>query len=100
MRNAKKLVNGLEEILSYEQSKGTAGRKTVIVPTEVDVRAVRKHLHLSQHDFAMRYGFPIGTVRNWEQGRRRPEGAARLLLEIIARKPELVDEVLHDASEE
>lgn len=60
-------------------------------PATVDVRAVRARLGLSQTAFASRFGFTPASVREWEQGRRQPEAAARVLL-LIARSPEVVDE--------
>ena len=63
-------------------------------PTKVDVRAIRTGFGLSQAAFARRFGFSPATVREWEQGRRQPEAAARVLLLVIASKPEIVDEVL------
>ena len=63
-------------------------------PVRVDVRAIRKGLGLSQTAFGRRFGFPPATIREWEQGRRQPEAAARVLLLVIASKPEVVDEVL------
>ena len=64
------------------------------IPADVDVRAIRSRSGLSQTAFARRFGFSVGTVREWEQGRRRPEAAARVLLLIIASRPDVVDEVL------
>jgi putative transcriptional regulator len=49
---------------------------------------------LSQARFARRFGFSPSAVREWEQGRRQPEAAARVLLLVIASRPEIVDEVL------
>jgi len=66
-------------------------------PAEVDAKAIRQRLHLSQAAFARRFGFSVATVREWEQGRRRPEQAARTLLLVIAEKPEVVDAVLANA---
>ena len=63
-------------------------------PIKVDVRAIRSSLGLSQTIFARRFGFSPATVREWEQGRRQPEAAARILLLVIASRPEVVDEVL------
>ena len=63
-------------------------------PAEIDVRAIRRKLGLSQPDFAARFGFSLGALREWEQGRRRPEQAARTLLLVIARHPEIVEEAL------
>jgi putative transcriptional regulator len=60
----------------------------------VDVKAVRKKLSLTQDEFARRYGFSTSTVQNWEQGRRRPELPARLLLLLIRDEPEVVDRQL------
>jgi putative transcriptional regulator len=63
-------------------------------PAAVDVRAIRARTGLSQPQFARRFGFSVAAVRDWEQGRRQPEAAARVLLLVIARRPEVVDEVL------
>ncbi len=49
---------------------------------------------MSQARFARRFGFSPSAVREWEQGRRQPEAAARVLLLVIASRPEIVDEVL------
>ena len=55
----------------------------VRIPSDVDVKAIRRELNLSQQAFAETYGFSLGAVRNWEQGLRVPERAARLLLLLI-----------------
>jgi putative transcriptional regulator len=52
-------------------------------------RRVRRRVGLSQVAFARRIGVPVDTVRNWEQGKRAPQGPARALLRIIDRAPEL-----------
>jgi putative transcriptional regulator len=63
-----------------------------------DVRAVRDGYGLSQSRFAALMGISIATLRNWEQGRRRPEGSARVLLEVVAKHPDAVlDAVRHPA---
>jgi putative transcriptional regulator len=62
------------------------------------VRATRKQLGLSQTEFAARFGFQPATLRNWEQGRTRPDGPARVLLAVIARHPEAVEDALRIAS--
>ncbi len=61
------------------------------------VARVRQKLDMSQERFAAVFGVPVATVRNWEQGRRRPEGAARVLLMVIDRNPEAVIEALRAA---
>lgn len=63
-------------------------------PATVDVKAIRGRTGLSQVAFARRFGFSPDAVRDWEQGRRRPEQAARTLLLVIDKEPEAVDRVL------
>ncbi|HSR67848.1 MAG TPA: type II toxin-antitoxin system MqsA family antitoxin [Acidobacteriota bacterium] len=60
------------------------------LPEEIDVRKVRERLGMSQRKFAQMFGFSIHSIRNWEQGKRRPEGPARALLTVIAKEPEAV----------
>ena len=54
---------------------------------DVDVAAIRKQLGLSQARFAHRFGFSVGTLRHWEQGKRKPLGCALALLHVIAYQP-------------
>ena len=60
----------------------------------VDLRELRRRMGLSQASFAARFGFPLGTLRNWERGRRKPDGAAQVLLQVIDREPEAVERAL------
>ena len=69
----------------------------VHVPAQVDVKAVRAKLGMTQRQFAERFGFSYDAVRDWEAGRRRPERAARVLLTVIDYKPEVVQEALAGA---
>jgi putative transcriptional regulator len=57
-------------------------------------KIIRRALGLSQEDFAERYRIPIGTLRDWEQGRVEPDQAARAYLTVIARDPEGVRKAL------
>jgi len=59
-----------------------------------DVAALRRFLRLTQDDFARAIGISVHTLRNWEQGRRKPEGPALALLRIAARHPKFVRENL------
>jgi putative transcriptional regulator len=54
----------------------------------VDPLIVRRRLGMSQAAFAAMFGVSVWTLRNWEQGRRRPDGPARALLRVIDREPE------------
>jgi DNA-binding transcriptional regulator YiaG len=63
-----------------------------------DVAALRRFVGLSQSKFAEAMGISVHTLRNWEQGRRRPEGAAVALLRIAARHPRIIRENLRSAA--
>jgi putative transcriptional regulator len=60
----------------------------------VDVAAIRAKLGLSQSAFSARFGIPVGTIRDWEQGRKKPEATARTLLLVIKSDPAAVDRAL------
>jgi len=60
-----------------------------------DVRAVRARLAQTQEEFALMIGVSVATLRNWEQGRRHPEGPALALLRVTARNPKAVAAALH-----
>ncbi len=62
-----------------------------------DVKKIRATLHQSQAEFALMIGVSVATLRNWEQGRRVPEGPARALLLVAARNPGAVAEALRSA---
>jgi putative transcriptional regulator len=55
-----------------------------------DVRAIREDLALTQQQFAALIGISVRTLQNWEQGRRKPEGPARVLLMVAAKHPQAV----------
>ncbi|MEW6608966.1 MAG: helix-turn-helix domain-containing protein [bacterium] len=57
---------------------------------ESEVRKIRKQYSLSQDKFAVLMGISVATLRNWEQGRRKPEGPARVLLRVAAKHPEAI----------
>ena len=64
-----------------------------IKPTP-QVRVIRRALGLSQEEFATRFHIPLGTLRDWEQGRKDPDTAARAYLRVIGRNPAAVTEAL------
>ncbi len=89
-----KISAGLTEAVTISSGEAQPGTYRVHVPAELNVRAIRDKLGLSQEAFAARFGFPVGTVRDWEQGRRGPETSARVLLTVIDREPEAVQRAL------
>ena len=61
------------------------------------VKVIRRALDLSQEEFASRFHIPLGTLRDWEQGRKEPDAAARAYLVVIGRNPAAVSEALRSA---
>ena len=59
-------------------------------PRVAQVKTIRRALKLSQEEFAASFHIPIGTLRDWEQGRKEPDAAARAYLRVIAREPDVV----------
>ena len=57
-------------------------------------REIRKRLNLTQEEFAERFHLRLGTIRDWEQGKKQPDSAARVLLWVIEKNPEAVDQAL------
>ena len=70
--------------------RGEAEPSRVVEFAPVNVKAVRRRLGKSQSEFARMIGVSVSTLRNWEQGRRRPDGPARALLRVTAVNPEAV----------
>ncbi len=92
-----RLVKSLDEAIAWARGEDVPVRVTTVHVPAVDIRAVRRKLNLSQTQFAARFGFARASVRNWEQGRTRPDGPARILPAVIARHPEAVEDALHHA---
>jgi len=63
-----------------------------------NVKRLRDRLGLTQEAFAAAYRIPVGTLRDWEQGRKRPDAPARAYLTVIARNPEAVASFLGEAA--
>lgn len=87
---AKEILEGLEEIKAWKKGQVKLKTFTVELPRAADVPGIRKELGLSQDQFAMFMGVSPATLRNWEQKRREPQGAARSLLLVAAKQPEAV----------
>src|SRR5579859_3413817 len=85
------VIASLKEAIAWADGEDIPVRvNRVAVPT-VDIRTVRRRLGLSQSEFAAKFGLQPATVKNWEQGRTRPDGPTRVLLAVIARHPEAVE---------
>jgi putative transcriptional regulator len=72
----------------------SAGELIVHVPPDFDVKALRRKLGMSQSKFAASFGFGLDAVQSREQGRRRPEGPAGVLLKVFEHEPDAVRRAL------
>jgi len=89
------MMTGLNEVESFLAGE-EAGYK-ISVPAEVDVKAIRKKLNMTQSRFSDTFGFSLDAVKHWEGGRRTPESSARVLLTVIASNPHAVLAALQPA---
>lgn len=86
-------LNDVEVFLAGEQEGFRAH-----VPQEVDVKAIRNRLGMTQAKFSATFGFSLDAIKHWEGGRRTPEAPARTLLTVIDRNPAAVLTALNPAS--
>jgi putative transcriptional regulator len=94
----RRIIEGLEQSIAWTRGDNGSVRVTLTQVPDVDVRKVRRKMGLSQVQFAAKFGLPPATLRNWEQGRARPDAPTRVLLAVIAKHPETVEDVLRQAS--
>jgi putative transcriptional regulator len=87
------LMKGLQEVDAFLAGE-TAGYK-VTLPSDVDVKSIRKKLKMTQARFSDTFGFSLDAVKHWEGGRRTPESSARAFLLVIDRNPKAVLTALH-----
>jgi putative transcriptional regulator len=92
----RELIASMQEAVAIVRGEAEPAR-VHLPPGAVDVRAIRTRLGLSRPAFAERFGLAVAAVRDWEQGLRRPDPAARVLLLVIARSPEVVAEAVAEA---
>lgn len=86
------IKRGLEQAIQYE--KGNKKGVRVYNPEPVNVKEIRESIGMTQVEFSASLGISLGTLRHWERGDRIPSGPALVLLNIIAKQPKLVLQVL------
>lgn len=82
------IKQGLEEALAFSQ--GNTGKAVIHKFSPVDVKAVRAKVGMSQNEFASAFGISVSTLRHWERGDRSPQGPALVLLNVVAKEPQVV----------
>lgn len=85
------LVEGLKEALAWKRGEVALEVVKITPMPAALIRTIRKRVARSANEFERRFGVPAATINNWEQGRRQPDPASRLLLKVIAADPELVE---------
>ena len=89
----RELIKSIDQARAIHRGEKRPGRVFHYDP--VKVKQIRRRLHLTQFQFASLICVSLATLRNWEQGRTYPEGAAIALLRVAETKPEAVLEALH-----
>ena len=87
------MIESARQALAFAKTSDDQGC-VVHVPDDIDVKAIRKKISLSQGEFARLFGLSKRTLEHWEHGRRVPSGPARAFLTVIAREPEAVRRAL------
>lgn len=88
----KELLESIEQAGEIKNGQNEASRTFKI--EEPDVVAIRKKYEMTQQEFSSLLGISVGTLRNWEQGRRKPQGPAKILLRIAQKRPKAILESL------
>lgn len=88
------LIVAMREVLDHVQGKITLESREVEV-SRPEVREIRQQYALTQEDFARLFGISVRTLQKWEQGSRHPHGPAKILLNVIAKNPQAVWDVIH-----
>ena len=88
----------MKEVVDHVEGRTALPMRYVEVSEDVEVRAIRSRLGLSQAEFSRLYVVSPRSLQKWEQGRRRPESAARAYLTVINRNPEAVEKALTNES--
>jgi len=92
--SGKRIIESMKEALAISRGEMPPELYKVHIPENVDVKAIREKMGLSQSSFANRFGLSVYSLRNWEQGKRQPDPTARAYLKVIEKAPDIVIKVL------
>lgn len=82
------IKQGLTEAVAF--ARGENKEAVVHELSPMDVKAIRAKIGMTQQEFATAFGISVGTLRHWERGDRKPQGPARVLLNVVAKEPQAV----------
>ena len=92
--SGKRIIEGMKEALAISRGELPKNLYKIHIPENIDVKAIREKIGLSQTSFANSFGLSVYSLRNWEQGKRHPDPAARAYLKVIEKAPDIVMKVL------
>jgi putative transcriptional regulator len=95
-----KLCESIEQATAHAKDEEDLREDQIHFVDEPDPRSIRNKLNLTQREFAGLLDVSVDTVRNWEQGRRQPQGPAEMLLRVADQKPQALLDILGRTEEE
>ncbi len=97
----KRLIESMKEAVDFAKGNKNKGRvshhkvvKAIHIPDDINPRAIRQALQMTQEEFSARYGFNLYTLRNWELNRRHPDQAVLAYLYAISKNPQQIADLL------
>ncbi len=93
----KEIVAGAEQAIAYLKGDKTKGRAYKVRIRDIDVKAIREKLHMTQEVFSETFAIPVSTLKKWETNTRVPEGPTKAYLMVIEKNPTAVKKALHSA---
>ena len=93
----KEIITGAEEALAYLKGDKTKGRAYKVRARDIDVKAIREKLEMTQEVFSETFAIPVSTLKKWETNNRVPEGPAKAYLMVIDKSPRAVKKALRSA---
>jgi len=93
-KSGKRIIKGARQALQYLEGDKSKGRAHKIRNADIDVKAIRLALKLTQEAFAEKYAFSLSAVKQWETKKRAPEGPTKAYLKVIEAHPKIVEKAL------
>ncbi|MGH7791090.1 MAG: helix-turn-helix domain-containing protein [Thermodesulfobacteriota bacterium] len=93
----KEIIAGAEQALAYLKGDKTKGRAYKVRVKDVDVKAIREKLRMTQEVFSETFAIPVSTLKKWEANHRVPEGPTKAYLMVIDKNPSAVKKALQSA---
>ncbi|MGH7888978.1 MAG: helix-turn-helix domain-containing protein [Thermodesulfobacteriota bacterium] len=93
----KEIIKGAEQALAYLKGDKTKGRAYKVRARDINVKAIREKLGMTQEVFSETFAIPVSTLKKWETNLRVPEGPTKAYLTVIEKNPRAVKNALSRA---